>query len=657
MSVRRACWSPALSMNLALVNEQATIEQRCAHRYDSLEAAQAACELSLSTCGGITRDGGLHCGDGQVLQYERRTRREIHNTNAHSWIPLPRGADGSCSKQALKAFSGKVVSRSGGGGSASGRAANGRSNGQTGGHRDTVAPPLDVHGSLQIRSRTPGRYVHSERFCVGPCCSKPLQRNRTCAFRDLLFVPPHHFYYMSAQRVVPSTHATFLHNRFSGGDTTGAKSRSYFAPESAPLAAALNVTRVVESPLYIGADVHSNVAHLMLDSVFPSVISLLRLHAGLAEERQRFEQRVANENTAAVSSRRPPAKPGNFSLPDAVSGLFTFLLYDSPGYANWHRGKKERTWTSTLAGRGVVDLPELARVCPTGCIIKTAWVGAGHVGLCAVDEQNVMGGARLHRALFRFRHRIFNRWGVPHTPLLAGADGSASPAGALPSVLVVQTKRVVTNLGPFVSAINKAGIARARLIKWETMSFVDQLKAMRTAAVQVSGVGSAQINQFLLPRGAVAVCLGWRDEHATHRIHYFDHHILRSLDHVRVVYYPSYSQAELRGASNAVTLDLPKAVDVIKRALTIYHSGYSVPLPEDVNTNAYDRAWAALVRETNSEALQMRTDDYDWAGAPPPKECTTYNGIEQMFWGTPRGPTTACHWYAPVPRLIKEFDL
>ena len=119
----------------------------------------------------------------------------------------------------------------------------------------------------------------------------------------------------------------------------------------------------------------------------------------------------------------------------------------------------------------------------------------------------------------------------------------------------------------------------------------------------------------------------------------------------------SYSQAELRGASNAVTLDLPKAVDVIKRALTIYHSGYSVPLPEDVNTNAYDRAWAALVRETNSEALQMRTDDYDWAGAPPPKECTTYNGIEQMFWGTPRGPTTACHWYAPVPRLIKEFDL
>ena len=163
-------------------------------------------------------------------------------------------------------------------------------------------------------------------------------------------------------------------------------------------------------------------------------------------------------------------------------------------------------------GSGVVDLDELASACPPpGCLIRSAWVGAGHVGLCAVDGSNNMAGSRAHRALFRFRHRIFHRWGVPHTPLekAASAIGSSSSSssssssggvmsssngdgsgggggGGLPVVLVVQTKRIVTNLQAFVSAINTAGIAKARLIRWETMSFVDQLNVMRGAAVQVS---------------------------------------------------------------------------------------------------------------------------------------------------------------------------
>ena len=56
---------------------------------------------------------------------------------------------------------------------------------------------------------------------------------------------------------------------------------------------------------------------------------------------------------------------------------------------------------------------------------------------------------------------------------------------------------------------------------------------MNSAAVQASGVGSAQINHFLLPAGAVAVCLGWRDTRAKRGIQYFDAHIIRSLDHVK----------------------------------------------------------------------------------------------------------------------------
>lgn len=484
------CWSPALRVNLALDNDQSTIAQRCQLRGGTLSETQAKCELHRSWCGGITRDGGLHCGNNQLLRYEMRTRREIHHSgDVESWITVRRGENGECApKQSLASqFAGKL------------------SDGRR--HRDSPKQPpsADVSTSLQLRHvPASGVPVHSRRLCVGPCCTTPLQRNRTCAFRDLLFVgSTRTFYFLSSKTVDTASHATFLHNRFADGDTTGKGSHSYFSPAAKRPEEAAQVTKVIESPLYIGADVHSNIAHLMLDSVFPSIISLLRLQAAHAS------------GTGTGSAR-------NLTLPDAVTGAFTFLLYDSPRYTNFHRGKKERAWTSQLAGGGVVDLDELAAACPgAGCLVRSAWVGAGHVGLCPVDEYNMMGGARLHRSLWRFRHRIYHQWGVPHTPLPPPAGANGAPA--LPKVLVVQTKRVVTNLPQFIAAINQAGIAEAQLIKWETMSFKDQLGAMRSAAVQVSGVGSAQINQFMLPRGAVALCLGWRDEQARSRIHYFDH--------------------------------------------------------------------------------------------------------------------------------------
>ena len=245
-----------------------------------------------------------------------------------------------------------------------------------------VMKELEVQ--LAVRTRQPG-LLHSRAHCVGDCCTRPLHRNRTCAFRDLLFRPPASFFFLSDARTDTADVATFLHNRFSAGDTTGEGSHSLFAPKLAPVSAGANVTRVVEAPVYIGADVHSNIGHLMLDSVFPSVLSLLRLHASLG-----------------ATHRAEASSPSHHRwLPDAVSGNFTFLLYDSPLYTGWHRGKKERTWTATLSGNGVVDLPQLAAVCPSGCIVRSSWVGAGHTGLCAVDARNFIGGTREHRSLAR----------------------------------------------------------------------------------------------------------------------------------------------------------------------------------------------------------------------------------------------------------------
>ena len=302
---------------------------------------------------------------------------------------------------------------------------------------------------------------------------------------------------------------------------------------------------------------------------------------------------------------------------------------------------------------GAIDVVQLAAVCPNGCEIRTAWVGAGHLGLCAVDEQNILGGARQFRALYRFRQRIYHAFGVPDLP-------TPQSPGSLPLVLVVQTKRVVTNLNLLVAKVNQLGAARAQLIQWEKFSFVEQLQLMRTAAVLVTGVGSAMQNGFLMPEGSVAICLGWRNEFSPHGIHYFDSHILRSLDHVRALYYPSYTRAELgRPGMPSVTLNLTKAVDLIQQALSIHAKGFVTPVPEDANANRYDRAFTQLVRETNGEALRARTDDYDWDTVKYPAGCTTMNGVEKMVWGeSGRGAANGrCPWAGPVAKLIKQFEL
>ena len=664
---QHSCWTAPLQINLALENEQFTIQQRCGIRYSALADAKAACEKSAA-CGGITEDGGLRCGDTH-LNFELRVKREVKGSSSirASWIKLQPTAGQPCTQQresAVKQFVGKATTPTRRGPIKASELAQPK-------RKDTWVPAIAPAVALQLGSHTSGMPVSSSRHCVGRCCSTPLQRNRTCAFRDLLFIgspsgvissraigssgglAPRRFYYLSDDPKVSSDdHATFLHNRFSGGDTTGRNSRSYFAPGIAPTSAARDVTKVIQTPVYIGADVHSNIAHLMLDSVFPSIISLLLLQASIGGGNG-----AGDSSTAAASAGWP--------LPNAINGNFTFLLYDPPQCCpGWHRDKKERAWTSQLAGSSVVDLDELSQLCPPpGCLVRTSWVGAGHLGLCAVDEHNVMGGARHHRSLFRFRQRIFHKWGVPHTPLPLPSSASSMqqiPAGAGPTVLVVQTKRTIHNIADFVKAINTAPNlhATAKLIKWETMSFVEQLREMRGAAVQASGVGSAQINQFLMPRGSVAVCLGWRDDRAQTGIHYFDHHVLRSLDHVRAVYYPSYSRSE-RPSIGGVRLNLTKAVEVIRQALSIYTTGYEVPIQHNVNVNDYDKIFNALVKATDYDALRFRTDDFEWAKGVQ-KGCSLMNGVEQMLWGTEPSQsraTTKCPWYWPVPGLLRKYPV
>ena len=167
---------------------------------------------------------------------------------------------------------------------------------------------------------------------------------------------------------------------------------------------------------------------------------------------------------------------------------------------------------------------------------------------------------------------------------------------------------------------------RVQLVRWEKMSFVEKLTTFQNMDVQVTGVGSAQMNTFLLPAGAVSVCLGWRHQDARKKIYYFDSHRLNALDHVRVIYYPDYDPWELAPARPAnetgetganVRLNITKATAIVRSALELQAAGFEVPVREGLNANHYDRAYEEMARRSNGAwvggTVYFRTAASVWA--------------------------------------------
>ena len=196
----RQCWTPGLGINLALANERATVKERCSVRYDSLSDAKSAC-MARKGCGGISRDTGIECMTGN-LEYELRSHRSISagNADVQSWLRVGRAADGTCTedltREPLRAYAAKLYkgARSTMQGRGSARAAGMRGRGGGGGGNGWSRPQ---NQTLSVHRWPSGGSIETTAHCVGPCCSRPLHRNRTCAFRQLVFMPPHSFHFVS----------------------------------------------------------------------------------------------------------------------------------------------------------------------------------------------------------------------------------------------------------------------------------------------------------------------------------------------------------------------------------------------------------------------------------------------------------------------------
>lgn len=186
-----------------------------------------------------------------------------------------------------------------------------------------------------------GTLQPSHHACIGPPCCAPLRRNRTCLFRNLLFLPPARderqprrprtsgFHYLVPERKKklmtsddgnPTTHGikfkvsiqTYVRNtillahslrpptQWSGQDwlhITGQPKSSaplqipspVFAPEPMSIleAKGLGALRpsdahapcVISTPIFLGSALHWNPGHNMVDAFFPAVSALVRLRA------------------------------------------------------------------------------------------------------------------------------------------------------------------------------------------------------------------------------------------------------------------------------------------------------------------------------------------------------------------------------------------
>ena len=469
-------------------------------------------------------------------------------------------------------------------------------------------------------------------FCDGSCC-QPLRRNRTCAFGNLIFQPPSSFFYIvdDPSTVDNTTWCAYLNNRFQGGLNTTKESHSLWAPQAAPLSLAKEVTRVIDSPVFLGAYLYANPGHNMLDAVYPSIVSLLRLRA------------------AALASG---AKHVFEALPDMHED-FTYLIFDESWFRRqklmnkkvfrFHRNTTERNFAETVAGR-CIDLQELQQKCPyPGCRLRVVFAGVGHQGMSMVTERNVFGGAQVHRSLFQYRKRILDRYHV-NSPRYQNATYRKHKQ---PSILFIETKRVVTNYREVAASVGRISNARTAVVKWDGMSFKEQLELISNTDIHVTGVGTGQMNVFLLPPGAVALGLGWRDDFSYNHVHFFDA-ILTSLDHVSVVYYPSYGPEELQG-TRSVTLNVSKATGMVMQALARFLEGFEIPISLDDNANDYDRAYAYLFELSGGLSHMKRTGDEAWP-VPPGGSCVINNPESLLFH-------KSCGWSEHIPEVLKRYPI
>ena len=422
---------------------------------------------------------------------------------------------------------------------------------------------LLIGGSLQEitakTSKTKTRRTSSQ--CVGR--NDVFPGNRTCLFTNVLLrknlnsgewqfsaiAAKGNVSASNGEQVLPvSSEPLYNHNRWALG------SAFRLDTESSEIETGYNRTAhaIDDRCLVLVEEHHTNPGHLLWDSMYPSWAALLAVQPDVALDAKRKFQWIT-------------VKPVDRSEHD--DGGWTFgLLQNFSGYPVL---SVDELTKSAVQG-SITDDTEIQVNCLVAGVSGRgiAVVGAkGAVELGsgpppsyytdAETKTTQKSGDALLDPVLAFRDRMYRTYGLSppksiREDILDASNSFGATLVSGMSITIVESKRKLLGVAEAAAPIAEKHGMNLTVIRWEDMSFRQQMEICAKTAVLIVGVGTVRTNSFLLPVGAVEVqtCQPLSDSEvdanvtAGLRRTCFDSHIGTLLSHVRVVHPQDYSEEE-----------------------------------------------------------------------------------------------------------------
>jgi len=227
-----------------------------------------------------------------------------------------------------------------------------------------------------------------------------------------------------------------------------------------------------------------------------------------------------------------------------------------------------------FSGHPVLSLRDFeAKYGAIGVPCLVAGVGGRGIGVTNREGVAEVGSLPGLDPVKMFRDRMYVRHGL-HPP-----EPQRSISGGY--ITVVESKRELSAADAAAALAAQTLGMELRTVRWEELTFVEQLQVCASTAVLVVGVGTVRVNSFLLPEGAVEVqtCTpaNWA---LPSRRFCFDAHLGTLMSHVHVVHLSGYSADEARAKRSPI--ELAQTIEDAAIAASALPGDRRLNLPSDV---------------------------------------------------------------------------
>jgi len=424
-------------------------------------------------------------------------------------------------------------------------------------------PPLQGYiPSVTTQSTQSECPLASAYMCVDPCCDNPLQRNRSCTWRNLFYVDKQYI----ALVVDPS-----------GQDATWN-------------AANFQALMAMRTPVAAGTP-RGDINHFIWGhKIFaPTVMRFVSCEALTQHVLQTWPALYTLEGESVMMLRANPYNWGHHMLDDFYPLYLAFTLFHPPD-TPFHLIIAETNgmhntpgkWptmdemTGTFSGHPL-EFTTCWNVTATrqeAVLIHSLTYGAAQKGARSTNRQYEL---RQHNhTLQHFRDRFYRQYGVP---LVSRADVQKLPGHTF-NVYLIKNKRDLGDLRTHAAVISKLSTSdvkvSARVVDLSQYSTKQQLELFSQCDVLISGVGTSLTSLFFLPTHTALINVG--DVRGGGIVGYWEENIQAAADWQQSFYYPP-DRRRAGVTSDELARLVSQAIGQLRAGLTLPVSGPSNASP------------------------------------------------------------------------------